>query len=140
MSSHDHPAPVDVVPQDEITAPWWDATRHGVLLLQRCRRCGHLQHYPRAVCTACGGVELGWAAASGEGSLDSYTMIHRSPDPALPAGHLLARVRLVEGPVLLSRLVGDLGDGEPRCDQPVRLAWQPLPDGRRLPVFEAIRE
>lgn len=120
------------VEPDEITAPWWAATRESVLLLQTCRRCGHVQHYPRAVCTGCGGMELGWTAASGRGVVDSYTMIHRSPDPALPAGYLLARVRLAEGPILVTHLVGI---DTPRCDQPVILAWAPLIDGRQLPVF-----
>ena len=42
------------------TEPFWQGCRDGVLLLQRCRACGSLQYYPRAVCTACLSSDLGW--------------------------------------------------------------------------------
>ncbi len=42
---------------DEMTQTWWDATREGRLLVQSCEACGHRQHPPRAVCTACGSTE-----------------------------------------------------------------------------------
>ncbi|GAA3617412.1 Zn-ribbon domain-containing OB-fold protein [Nonomuraea rosea] len=117
---------------DEITAPWWDATREGRLLVQRCTACGHTQHYPRALCTGCGGTDLGWRESAGRGSVDSFTVVHRSPSPEHPAPYVVARVRLDEGPVLLTNLIGG---ADWRCDQRVRLAWRELDDGRRLPVF-----
>ena len=44
------------------------------------------------------------------------------------------RVRLAEGPILLTHLEGI---ANPVCDQPVRIAWRPLPSGRHLPVFRS---
>jgi hypothetical protein len=113
-------------------ARWWGATRRGVLLLQHCGDCGHVQHPPRPLCTGCGGDRLADRPAAGAGTVDSFTVVHRAADPAVPVPYTLARVRLAEGPVLLTHLVGG---GEPRCDAPARLAWRDLPDGRRLPVF-----
>ena len=46
--------------------------------------------------------------------------------------YALARVRLDEGPILLTHLEGI---ADPRCDQPVHVAWRARPDGRHLPVF-----
>ncbi|GIH02390.1 hypothetical protein Rhe02_04570 [Rhizocola hellebori] len=103
---------------------WWQEAAQHRLVLQHCSRCGHLQHYPRALCTSCGGTTLGWVQASGEATLDSFTVIHRDPV------RVLARVRLAEGPILLTHLVGV---GNPRCDQPVRLTWQ-----GDLPVFTEV--
>lgn len=120
--------------ETETTAPWWEATRRRRLLLQRCERCGHLQHYPRPLCLSCGGTELGWSEAGGHARVWSVTVVHRPARPDLAVPYVIALVRLEEGPVLLSRIVGP-GATEVRCDEAVELDFAPLPDGRALPVF-----
>ncbi|SNY66740.1 Zn-ribbon domain-containing OB-fold protein [Paractinoplanes atraurantiacus] len=108
---------------------WWEATRDHRLLLQHCDGCGSVQHYPRALCITCGSSDLSFREAVGTGVVDSFTVVHRAGEP-----YVLARVRLTEGPILLTHL-DDIA--EPRCDMPVLLAWRPLPDGRHLPVFRS---
>ncbi|MBF6331160.1 Zn-ribbon domain-containing OB-fold protein [Nocardia transvalensis] len=123
------------VPEDEVTAAWWDGTRHRRLLLQHCTKCEALQHYPRAVCTECGSTALDWVTAGGGATVESFTVVHRQVRSDLPAPYVVARVRLDEGPTLLTNLIG----GEPDswcCDDRVRLTWRSLDDGRRLPIFE----
>ena len=56
-------------PPDEVTEGFWDATRERRLVVQRCRGCGHRQHYPRVLCTACGGTALDYAPAGGTGTV-----------------------------------------------------------------------
>ena len=58
-----------------LSQPWWDACRKQQLLLQRCSGCEHVQFYPRTLCTACGGDNIEWVRASGNGTLLSYTVI-----------------------------------------------------------------
>lgn len=123
----------EVPPPDATTQPWWDATRERRLVLQACG-CGHVQHPPGPVCRACGSLETGWAEAAGRGTVDTYTVVHRAPSPDFEPPYVLARVRLSEGPVLLTNLV-DCPVGAVACGHPVRLAWRPLTDGRALPVF-----
>lgn len=120
---------------DEVTAPWWLATRERRLLLQECAGCGAVQHPPRAVCTTCGATDrLGWTVSGGAGAVDACTVVHRAPAPGFLPPYLVARVRLDEGPVLLSNVVtGDLGAVQ--IGDRVRVDWRPLPDGRALPVF-----
>lgn len=114
---------------------WWDATTRRVLLLQSCQECGRLQHYPRSICLSCGSDHLGWVEASGNGSLYSFTVSHRSPDPErFEPPYVLALVDLDEGPRILSRLLTDTPESA-ACDQRVRLTWLPLDDGRHLPAF-----
>jgi uncharacterized OB-fold protein len=123
----DAPAP------DEITAPWWDATRENRLILQMCQHCAHVKHPPRALCTGCGSDEPDWTASEGRGVVDSFTVVHRAPRPGLAVPYVIARVRLAEGVLLLTRLQ----EREPddwRIDDPVRVAWAGLADGRALPV------
>lgn len=112
---------------------WWEATRSRRLVVQSCRTCGHRQHYPRAMCIRCGGVDLGWVETDGGGTIYSFTHSHRSPDPAtFEPPYTIAIVTLDEGPRLLTTVTGD----RIRCDARVRLGWQPVGDGRYLPVFE----
>ena len=125
-----------VPPQDALTEPWWDATREHRLLLQTCGSCGQRQHHPRHVCAACAATDgLGWSESSGAGSVDTFTVVHRPPRPDLEAPYVIARIRLDDGPVLLSSVVGADALGTTIGDR-VRLAWRDLSDGRALPVFE----
>lgn len=124
-------------PVDDLTAPWWEATRERRLLLQRCARCGSAQWYPRPICTSCGSTaELGWVAATGRGSVDTFTVVARAPRSGLRIPYVVARVRLAEGPVMLSRIV-EIDPGDVVCDAPVVVTWRELSDGRALPVFRA---
>lgn len=76
--------------------------------------------------------DLSWQAMSGAGTIDSWTTVHRSPGPGFDPPYVVARVRLEEGPLLLSNLIGP---PDHYCGEAVSLRWQPLPDGRALPVF-----
>ena len=61
----------DVPAADDLTAPWWDATRDHRLTVQRCGTCEAVQHPPRAVCLACSTLGgLTQVEASGTGEVD----------------------------------------------------------------------
>lgn len=65
------PAPT---PDDE---EFWRGAARGELRVQRCGGCGLHQHYARLRCAHCGGRELTWVTASGEGTVYSFTVIRR---------------------------------------------------------------
>lgn len=116
---------------------WWEATRSRRLLVQECRACGRRQLYPRAMCVGCCGADLGWLEARGGGTVYSFTRSHRSPDSdAFRPPYVVAIVTLDEGPRLVTSVTG----GGIRCDARVRLGWNPVGDGRNLPVFETYPE
>lgn len=48
--------------------------------------------------------------------------------------YVLARVRLEEGPLLLTHLI-DVPHDDTVFDTPLHLTWRPLPDGRHLPLW-----
>ncbi|TDC46644.1 hypothetical protein E1281_27565 [Actinomadura sp. KC345] len=124
----------DVPAPDEITGPWWEATREHRLVLQTCARCAGRQHPPRPICVHCGSGDLEWATSGGTGVVDSFTVVHRAPRPDLTVPYVIARVRLDEGVVLLTRLTRREPD-EWHIDDKVQVAWVDLDDGRALPVF-----
>jgi uncharacterized OB-fold protein len=123
-----------VPPTDELTAGWWDATRARRLVVQHCSACGRLQHPPRPLCVGCLGGATDWFEVSGRATVDAWTTVARAPGPGFAPPYVVARVRLDEGPLLLTRLVG----ADLHCGQPVSVSWSPLPDGRHLPVFAPV--
>ena len=120
------------------TVAWWDATRERRLMVQQCQRCGHAQLYPRPICTSCGSLEVELSPAAGRGTIYSHTTVHRSPNPEFfVPPYVVALVRLDEGPLLLTNIVGGTA-GDARCDDSVQVTWEPLTDGRALPLFVLI--
>ena len=115
------------------TQAWWDATREQRLLVQRCNACGGYQHYPRALCTSCGATDLAFDDATGAGTVVSWTVVHRAPSESFTPPYVVALVRLDEGVQLLTNIVA--APDAVRCDQPVTVTWEPLDDGRHLPLF-----
>ncbi|WP_370614793.1 Zn-ribbon domain-containing OB-fold protein [Mumia sp. Pv 4-285] len=126
----------DVPPADEVTAPYWDATREHRLTVQECTACGHRQHPPRAVCTGCSSTTtLIQPDVAGTGIVDTFTVVHRPPRADLDAPYAVARVRLGEGPIVLTRLEGRADPESWSIGDRVEVVWTDLPDGRALPCF-----
>ncbi len=127
---------VEVPPPDETTAGWWEATREHRLSVQTCAACDGVQHPPRAVCVHCGRTDkLDLREVAGSGLVDSYTVVHRAPVADLEVPYVIARVRLDEGVVLLTRLEGRDDPDSWQIDDPVLVDWLDLSDGRALPLF-----
>jgi uncharacterized OB-fold protein len=99
-----HPAPA----ADNETRAYWEGCARGELVLQRCTRCGTVQHRPRALCIACLDVGIEHFVASGRGTVYTFTVTHQNQLPgfreAVP--YVLAYVELAEGPRLLTNVVG----------------------------------
>jgi uncharacterized OB-fold protein len=124
-----------VPPADAVTAPWWNATREHRLIIQSCGACGEVQHPPRALCSHCGSTDsLAWVDATGKGTVDSFTIVYRSPRPEADVPYVIARVRLDINVVLLTHLVGREPEDWSIGDV-VSVDWAPTDDDRMLPVF-----
>jgi uncharacterized OB-fold protein len=122
------------------SGPFWEATREGRFLLQWCTACERAVFYPRAFCPHCAGGAGGleWREASGRGTVYAAGVEHRPQVVgATFSGGLpfcVALVELEEGVRLVSNVVGGPPE-EVRCGMAVALTWEPLSDGRQLPLF-----
>jgi len=123
---------------DALNRPFWEAAREGKLVVQTCRRCEDVHMPPTPVCPACLSDEQEWRPASGRGSLESWIAFHRAYwdgfKDELPYNVCL--VRLQEGPLLVSNLVGS-SDGA-KLGATVRAVFRPATDEITLPVFELV--
>jgi uncharacterized OB-fold protein len=121
---------------DADSAALWRGQRDGVLLLQHCGDCGHVQYYQQAICRECGCENLSHRAASGRGKVHSFSVVHRAPGPAfktdLPYAVLL--IDLEEGPRMISTYTG----GKPEdvtFDMDVMLVCERISEHVTLPRF-----
>ena len=93
---------------DEESRGYWEALARHELYLQRCRGCGTLRYYPRALCPECLSSGVDWVRARGRGTVYSFTVTHQNQAPGfreeLP--YVLAVVELEEGLQLMTNVVG----------------------------------
>jgi uncharacterized OB-fold protein len=123
-------------PISDAAIGFWDATRELRLVLQWCRACERAIHFPREACPSCLGTDLEWRDAAGTGVVYACSTMPAPGNPGLKgrSPYVVALVDLPEGVRMLTSIVGDdaldvaVGDA-------VRIAWEPLVDGRHLPVF-----
>jgi uncharacterized OB-fold protein len=131
------PKPYEPVPTTD-TKPYWDAAKEGRLRIQHCSACDQHYFYPRPFCPNCGSGDVVWVDTSGIGSLHSY-VINGRPLPGTEGfSPVIALVKLSEGPVLLTHIVGV----EPKpenlpLDMAVQVDFEPRGDAM-VPVFRPL--
>jgi len=111
--------------------PFWAAAAKGVLLLPLCGSCERTHWYPRPFCPLCGHRSIEWVRASGRATVHAYSEMARAAQP-----YTVAYVRLDEGPLMLTNLLG----GEPGQEwtgMRVQVQFVPAAEGRKLPIFAA---
>mgnify|MGYP001041105815 CR=1 FL=1 len=79
---------------------FFEAAKDGKFLVRQCKACGKAHWYPRAVCPFCASEDTEWVEGSGKGTIYSYSVMRRAPEP-----FALAYVTLAEGPTMLTNLV-----------------------------------
>lgn len=127
------------VPDSE-TAPYWEATREGRLLIKHCTACGKAFFYPRTYCPACWSADTEWVEASGLGTVYTFTVVHQNDLPPFNdrVPYVVAIVELEEG-VRMTANVEGIEPADVRCDMAVRVAFREETrtedDVVALPVF-----
>jgi uncharacterized OB-fold protein len=131
------------------SAPFWDATREGRLLVQWCTACDRGIFYPRAFCPLCGQAgtvsqengPLEWRQASGRATVHAAVVEHRpelaGATFAQGSPFCIALVDLDEGVRMMTNVVG-CPPHEVHSGMEVTVTWEPLSDGRQLPLFRPL--
>jgi hypothetical protein len=122
---------------DEESKGYWEACRRHELRIQRCRACGKLRYYPRAVCPSCLSSEVEWVRASGRGKVYTFTVTYQNQAPGfrdeLP--YVLAYVTLDEGVQMLTNIVGCPVD-QVKIDMPVEVTFEDVNEELAIPRFK----
>jgi uncharacterized OB-fold protein len=120
------------------TQHFWEGTRNGQLLIQRCDSCGDPYFPPRPFCPACGGQNVTVEETSGRGTLYSY-LINHTGHPGIAGPYSIAVVQLDVGVRMMSNIVNC--DQTPEAlvlDMPVEVVYESFSDDITLPFFQPV--
>ena len=106
-----------------LTAPFWEATARGQLVIQRCTTCGRFVWTPQLACRDCLTETLEWAPVSGRGNIYSFVVMHRAATPAFSAPYAIVVVELEEGVRILSDMV-EVDIADVQIGLPVEVAFE----------------
>jgi len=118
----------------------------GVLSLQRCSACRHVQHPPDDACEACGGFDLGTFASAGDGRVESVAVVTQAVHPLLaervPYAIALVSVADAPGVLVAGNVVGREPDAVAIGDR-VRVVFEDATDPRsgtalRIPQWQIV--
>ncbi|MEM1515070.1 MAG: Zn-ribbon domain-containing OB-fold protein [Candidatus Bathyarchaeia archaeon] len=120
--------------------PFWEATKRRELVIQECANCGGKIYPPAPVCPFCFSDNLRWVKSSGRGKVLTFTTIYEySPSwvrDFLP--YILALVKLEEGVVMLSHIVGCKPE-EVKCDMDVEVTFENITEDFVVPKFKPVK-
>ena len=111
---------------------FWKAASEGKFLVKRCTDCGRVHWYPRAICPFCFSDRTEWVAGSGKGTIYTYSVMRRAPEP-----YAIAYVTLEEGPTMMTNIV-DCDLDSIRIGQKVKLVFKPTDGGPPMPMFTPV--
>lgn len=118
---------------------WWEkVAKEGILPIQRCVDCKKLRHPPRPMCDACGSQKWDSIAASGRGTLHTFTVIHYPQFPGYDYPIVSIIVDLEEGERIASTLV-DCKPEDATIGMKLELVIHSDEDGFKLPFFRPAR-
>ncbi|GAA1997498.1 Zn-ribbon domain-containing OB-fold protein [Microbacterium ulmi] len=121
-------------PVDEISKPFWEGLGNGVLRVQSCRGCEHVQFPPSPVCEACLSRDVEWITASGRARLWSKVRFWKAYLPQYDTPYSVVLAKLEEGPLVTAR-ISEI-DAEGACfDAPLRATFPRTADGTPLLGF-----
>ncbi len=112
------------------TKAFWDAAREGRFMVPVCTACGKAHWYPRAICPFCASDKVEWRAASGKGTIYTFSVMRRAKDL-----YTIAHVTLAEGPTMLTNIV-DCDFDMLRIGQAVAVVFKETENGPPAPMFK----
>ncbi|HWS74728.1 MAG TPA: Zn-ribbon domain-containing OB-fold protein [Quisquiliibacterium sp.] len=126
MTTPERPPKPPIAVGNADTAPFWSGTARGELLYQRCRACGRTQFPPRRHCAHCQAGEPDWEISAGQGSVHSFTVVHRAPTAAFKddVPYTIALVDLDEGFRMMLNVL-DSPPAELAIGSRVRIVYRP---------------
>jgi len=120
--------------------PFWEATREGKLVFQRCEECGKNIFYPRIACPHCFSDQVVWVESSGKGKIYTYTVVENNAPSAFIGDmpFIIAIVKLEEEGVQMLTNIVDCDPAVVHCDMPVQVSFEKLNDEFTLPKFRPL--
>src|SRR5215211_7193040 len=121
-----------VPPPTSVTREFWARANEEQLVLPCCLDCGTYTYYPRSVCMRCMSRNLEWRAASGQGTVYSYTVVRSAPHGFEDlAPYVVASIDLAEGTRMMANVLTDDPEAV-HIGMPVKIVFVPVGPDLRL--------
>jgi uncharacterized OB-fold protein len=131
----DHPYTKPLPRITPLNKPSWEFAARSIFALQTCDACGDVHVPPSPVCPRCLSEDQTWKPSSGRGTLESWVDFHRAYwdgfKSELP--YRVCLVRLNEGPLFVSNLIGD--QTKARVGALLHVMFEPATENIALPKF-----
>ena len=127
---------------DDLTEPFWEAAKKGVLELQHCQSCGRYNHPPELVCPICMSRDLKFEPVSSKGTIYSYSIKYQADQrfsPVIPYACLVVELDGTKGAVLVGNLL-DAPYTEAKIGRQVEVVFEKLNDEITLPQFRLAKQ
>jgi len=128
---------------NEMTKPFWEAARQGVVAMQRCQSCSHFQHPPYPTCVNCMSIDLKFEPVAGKGKIYAYTIMYHAGDKrfaaAVPYASIIVELDDAPGALMAGNLL-DAPYTEAKVGRRVEVTFERLTDDISLPQFKLARE
>jgi uncharacterized OB-fold protein len=126
--------PLPILSND--TRAFWTGGARRQLLIEECDRCAYLIHPPTGYCPKCESRDTHFAAVSGEGFVESFSINYRQWMPGLPERYVVALIRLREQEdVRLPTNIVNCAPENVTFDMPVKVLFEQAED-IWVPLFE----
>jgi uncharacterized OB-fold protein len=131
MSDH-HPFPSPT--PSPISQPFWDAAKHGHLVIQTCDHCDHRQYPPQTRCGKCYADALSFKEASGRGAIYIASAVFRPQVAGAKVPYIVAIAEMEEGWKLMCNLI-DFEAIEVPVGMPVKVVFIDANVGTKIPAL-----
>jgi uncharacterized OB-fold protein len=122
---------------DDDNRVFWDEMKNHKFMLQHCNDCQKFIFYPRIICPHCYSENISWKETSGQGKVESYTVVHRAMPPFKDeVPYVVGIIQLNEGVKMLSRIINKREDVA--IGKNVSVVYQKIEENLTLPYFQII--
>ena len=120
---------------------FWEEARRHRLVLPHCRDCGHTWFPPYLACPKCISPHRVWIDASGKGTVWGCIEMHQAYMPSFRGDlpYHVALIRLEEGPLMFSHVVGKNKDQLP-VGTKVEVVFDDVTEVISLPKFRVVSQ
>lgn len=124
---------------DEENRPFWEACARHELYIQKCKSCGALRYYTRALCPACLSDRTEWIRSSGRGKVYTFTVTYQNQSAGFRENlpYVMAYVELDEGVRMLTNIVGCKPE-EVKIGMPVEVTFEDATPKISIPLFKPV--
>jgi uncharacterized OB-fold protein len=124
----------------EHTRAFWEGTKRGELLIQKCNGCGELIFYPEPRCPRCDAADFSWVKSSGRGKVVTFTVVEKGAPPEfwIDQPFVLAIVELDEGVNIGTNVVGLDNPYDVKIGMEVEVEFKDITEEISLPLFRPV--